>query len=263
MKIRTDDGAGALVAPERTPERKKYGIIYADPPWGYDDEANDGERGAKFKYPVMATRDIAAMRVGQIAEPDCALFMWATWPMLGEALDVMKAWGFKYSTAAFVWVKTGGTATPMTTIRRGLRRLGVETKIARAAGKFLEPMLLPSIFVGMGKSTRANTEVCLLGYRGRLGRVDAGVRQVLLAPRREHSQKPPEVRDLIVRLLGPERTRVELFARDRVAGWDAWGNQAPGGEDCIIPMQMTMFGDDAAVAPADAPEVALEGAIGG
>jgi N6-adenosine-specific RNA methylase IME4 len=72
----------------------KYGIIYADPPWGYTDKAEAGERGAGFKYPVMPTDDIAALNVPDYAADECVLFMWATFPMYADAQRVMAAWGF-------------------------------------------------------------------------------------------------------------------------------------------------------------------------
>lgn len=184
----------------------RYSVIYADPPWAYDDKRPRG--GAEHHYRTLSLDDLAALQVdgrpvADLAAPDCALFMWATWPMLREALVLMRAWGFTYKTCAFAWVKTNAKAgTP---------------------------------FVGLGRYTRGNTEVCLLGVRGKPQRVDAGVPQVLLetmaeepllAPRGAHSAKPPEARERIVRLMG-DVSRIELFARERAAGWAAWGNELP------------------------------------
>lgn len=113
-----------------------------------------------------------------------------------EALRVMRAWGFEYRTAAFVWVKKN-------------RRSG-------------------SNFWGMGAYTRANAEVCLLGVtpgtRAGAAVRDHSVHQIVEAPVEAHSRKPAEVRERIVRLLG-DVPRIELFARERVPGWDAWGNE--------------------------------------
>ena len=85
---------------------KKYSIIYADPPWSYQ---NRGTRAAASKhYDTMTIEDIKRMGVGAaggIANEDCVLFMWATFPMLREALDVIEAWGFKYKSIAFQWIK--------------------------------------------------------------------------------------------------------------------------------------------------------------
>lgn len=171
---------------------QKFEIIYADPAWKYNDKASAGKRGASHKYTVTGTKETCALPVGELAAPNCALFMWATLPMLPDALEVMAAWGFKYKTFAFVWVK-----------RNKLKN---------------------TLFFGMGNWTRCNAEICLLGIRGKPIRISRKVEQVIVAPLRKHSQKPPEIRNRIVQLLGP-LPRVELFAREKVEGWSAWGNQ--------------------------------------
>ncbi len=171
----------------------KYAVIYADPPWDYSDKAASGSRGASFQYRTIPTLRLGGLPVADIAAQDCALFMWATMPMLPDALQVMGLWGFNYRTAAFVWTKT--------------------TKNNR-------------LVWGMGNWTRANTEVCLLGVRGKPKRADKGVHSTVVAERRAHSEKPDEVRDLIVRLMG-DVPRIELFARQCVEGWDGWGDQYP------------------------------------
>lgn len=125
-------------------------------------------------------------------------FMWATFPNIAEAIKVLEAWGFVYKTAAFVWVKT-------------------YAKSGRP-------------FWGMGAYTRANAEVCLLGvspgFKARERIRSHRVHQVITAPFEGHSKKPDETRRRIVELLG-DVPRLELFARDRAPGWDAWGNEAP------------------------------------
>lgn len=124
--------------------------------------------------------------------------MWATFPNIGEAIKVMEAWGFKYKTAAFVWVK----------------------KNAKSGGNYM----------GLGAYTRANAEVCLLGITQgfKAGNMvkSHSVRQVIESPFQGHSTKPDEARRRIVELLG-DVPRIELFARQRAEGWDAWGNEAP------------------------------------
>jgi len=169
-----------------------YSIIYADPPWRYRDEANAGERGAVYKYEVMSFDEIKALPVGDIADENCALFLWVTAPLLPECLPVVGAWGFEYKTVAFTWVKYNS-----------------ETR------KFA---------FGGGAYTRANPEFCVLGLRGRLARKDKSVRSEVLDRRREHSRKPDIVRSRIVRLFG-DLPRIELFARKRVGGWHGWGKQ--------------------------------------
>ncbi len=171
---------------------KKYKIIYADPPWQYRDKALSGRRGAGCKYPVQSDRWIADLPVKDIAEEDCCLFLWATCPLLPGALAVLNSWGFAFRTAAFIWIKRG-------------------PKGGRLAW-------------GMGNWTRANAEICLLGIRGKPKRINASIHSVIEAPRGRHSAKPTETRDRIVALIG-DLPRVELFARERVPGWEAWGNE--------------------------------------
>lgn len=176
---------------------KKYNIIYADPPWGYQ---NQGTRAAANKhYGVMKIDDLKKMPInpagGGIAADDCALFMWATFPMLREALELIEAWGFTYKTIAFNWVKQNKSGN--------------------------------GIFWGLGNWTRSNSEICLLAVKGKPKRISAGVHSVVLSPLQRHSQKPAEVRDRIVELMG-DLPRIELFARSAAEGWDCWGNEAPG-----------------------------------
>ena len=169
---------------------KKYAVIYADPPWSY---RNKGTRAAADKhYSTMSIGDIKALPVADIAAEDCVLFLWATFPMLPEALAVMEAWGFRYKTAAFVWAKRNRKS--------------------------------PGWFWGLGNWTRSNPEVCLLAVRGRPERVSAAVHSLIEAPVGRNSAKPKEARARIEALMG-DVPRIELFARERVPGWDAWGDE--------------------------------------
>jgi len=118
--------------------------------------------------------------------------LWVTYPLLHEGIETLKRWGFKYTTVAFTWIKTNkNNGQP---------------------------------FVGLGNWTRANAEICLLGFKGKFKRRSNKVRQVILSPLREHSRKPDEIRDKIVELMG-DLPRIELFARQKVNGWDCWGNE--------------------------------------
>lgn len=172
---------------------KKYNIIYADPPWAYRTYSKKGQgRSAESHYPTMNIEDIKALPVGELADKDCALFLWITFPCLYEALEVLEAWGFSYKTVAFVWVKQN---------RKN-----------------------DDLFTGMGYWTRANAEICILATKGHPRRVNAGVRQVILSHVEEHSKKPDEARDRIVQLMG-DLPRIELFARQSPEGWDVWGNE--------------------------------------
>lgn len=171
---------------------KKYKIIYADPPWSYKDKALAGNRGAGCKYDVMKSKEIATIDVPSIADNDCVLFMWVTMPKLNECFDLIKAWGFEYKTVAFIWIKLN---------KRSL-----------------------TPFMGMGRWTRANAEVCLLATKGKPKRISASIHSVVMTPIEAHSKKPDEVRRRIEALMG-RSARIELFARQKSEGWDVWGNE--------------------------------------
>ena len=174
-------------------DQKKYNVIYCDPPWRYAVWSGKGKgRSAENHYPTMSVEDICRLHVADIAAEDCVLFMWATFPNLMEAFDVIKAWGFDYKTVAFVWVKQNKKCD--------------------------------SLFWGMGYWTRSNAEICLLATKGHPKRIGRAVHQVIISHIEEHSKKPAETRDRIVELVG-DVPRVELFARQKTLGWDAWGNE--------------------------------------
>ncbi|MGQ0443623.1 MAG: MT-A70 family methyltransferase [Beijerinckiaceae bacterium] len=164
----------------------RYSVILADPPWQYRAWKGDrGMRTAESFYPTMSPEELHALcpRIDQWAARDCALFLWATPPADKEAHRLLDAWGFTYKTFAFTWIKT--------TKNGGL-------------------------FFGMGHYTRANAEMCLLATRGKPKVQARDVRQVIMAPRREHSRKPDEQYARIERLYsGPY---LELFARQRARG---------------------------------------------
>ena len=175
-----------------------YQIIYADPPWSYKDKNPRG--GAHTHYLTTSTNDLSLLDVPAITAPNAVLFMWATMPLLTDAFNLMEAWGFKYKTCGFNWVKTNKDG---------------------------------SLFCGLGHHTRGNAELCLLGVRGKgLKRVDKTVRQTQLHPRGRHSAKPLAFRNDIERLYGINDTnqipRLEMFARAAAPGWDVFGNEAPG-----------------------------------
>ena len=173
---------------------RQYQIIYADPPWSYRDKALVGKRGAGCKYVTQSPEWLKALPVSDLAAPDCALFIWVTMPQLNVVWDVITAWGFVYKTCAFTWVK--------------------------------RCRISDSWNWGMGHWTRSNAELCLLATRGKPKRISASVHSVVATHVEAHSKKPDEVRDRIVALLG-DLPRIELFARQRVCGWDAWGDELP------------------------------------
>ena len=83
---------------------KKYQIIYADPPWRYQDKGCSGS--AEKHYSTMGIEDICSLPVKEIADKNAILFVWVTYPMLVEGLKLIEAWGFKYKTIGFQWIKT-------------------------------------------------------------------------------------------------------------------------------------------------------------
>ena len=170
----------------------KYGIIYADPPWRYDNPKNNDPAMGGITYPTMSLEDICNMPIHNIASKNCILFLWATMPKLREALEVIKAWGFNYKTCAFCWVKQNPSGN--------------------------------GIYSGLGHWTNGNAELCLLATKGAPKRVSKNVKQIVLAPRGRHSAKSHEVRNRIVQLIG-DISRIELFAREEPEGWDCFGNE--------------------------------------
>jgi N6-adenosine-specific RNA methylase IME4 len=162
-----------------------YRAILADPPWAFEAYSGPQIPGQVQHYATMHLDRLRLLPVRQMAARECALFMWIIDSHLPQALTLGAAWGFQFKTVAFIWDKGD--------------------------------------FPGMGHWTRKQAELCLLFTRGRPPRMDAGVRQIIRAPRREHSRKPDEIYDRVGRLVrGPY---LELFARQAWPGWTAWGNE--------------------------------------
>jgi len=171
---------------------KKYQIIYADPPWGFKVWSEKGWNKRSAHYHRMTIKDVCDLPVIDITDKDCILFLWANYPLLPEAFDVIKSWGFSYKTIGFNWVKQNKKSS--------------------------------SLFWGMGYWTRANSECCLLATKGNIKRIKANVHSQIISPIEEHSKKPNQVRERIVQLIG-DLPRIELFARQKTEGWDVWGNE--------------------------------------
>ena len=170
---------------------KKYNIIYADPPWNFKVWSDKGAAKSP-KYDIMTIDDIKKLPIKDIADKNCILFIWVTYPLLKEGIETIESWNFNYKTCGFSWIKKNKKAD--------------------------------SLFWGLGYWTRANNEICLLATKGKPKRVSRGVHQVLMDKIREHSRKPDCVRDRIVELCG-DLPRIELFARQRTKGWDVYGNE--------------------------------------
>jgi N6-adenosine-specific RNA methylase IME4 len=189
-------------------EPRSYGCICADPPWLYKthtEQVADLSRGAMKHYSVMGLKDIIALPVRDLAAKDCHLFIWTTGPHLKATFDVIRAWGFAYSGVAFTWVK--------------LKRSHKTDQL-----RFL-PSAESDLHVGLGYTTRKNAEFCLLARRGNARRVAKDVREIIMAPVREHSRKPEEFRDRVERYVGPDVRICELFARSTRENWASWGNE--------------------------------------
>lgn len=180
---------------------KQYKIIYADPPWSYNDKMSGHSFSLDHEYETQSKDWISKLPIGggRLADNNSVLFLWAVSPQIPEALEVMKAWGFKYKTVAFCWSKVTNTGKEV---------------------------------ANLGRWTMGNVELCLLGVKGTPNnlRIDRSVRQLVIAERTKHSKKPDEVRKRIVQLFG-DIPRIELFARDKAEGWDSWGNEVPNDID--------------------------------
>ncbi|MGZ6022699.1 MAG: MT-A70 family methyltransferase [Rhizomicrobium sp.] len=186
-------GGKLLALPE-----KKYGVIYADPEWHFvvGSDAWMSTSHAANHYPTSPTEEIADRPVADIAADDAVLYLWATVPMLPDALLVMQAWGFRY-VSNFVWVKDR---------------------------------------TGTGYWNQNQHELLLIGTRGNVPAPAPGTQwpSVIEAPRGRHSEKPERVYELIEHYF-PTLPKIELNARKRRDGWDAWGFEAPADDDLAIP----------------------------
>jgi N6-adenosine-specific RNA methylase IME4 len=164
-----------------------FGVILADPPWNFrtfDRKKSVPSRTSVDPYATMTIPQLSELPVGDVAAKDCVLFLWTVSYLQDEATEVARAWGFKPKSLAFVWQKGS---------------------------------------IGMGYWTRQQVEICKLYTRGKPRRLSRSVRQLIIAPRREHSRKPDEQYERIEALAGGPY--LELFARQQRPGWSAWGNQ--------------------------------------
>lgn len=171
---------------------KKYQIIYADPPWKFGGSGGSKWAPASNYYDVMSFEELNSFgkTIKNIADDNCLLFMWVVNSALDKCIDVGKKWGFKFITVAFVWYK---------------QRANV------------------------GNYTMPQCEMCLVFKKGKIpaDRVrNPGTKQFISAKSTSHSTKPHEIRERICKMF-PASTKIELFARQSVDGWDRWGNQAP------------------------------------
>ena len=182
----------------------KYKIIYADPAWSYYNDSTAKQDCTTVKgmrrppYQVMSSNEIEKLPVKEIADDNAILFIWTTDYHLAKCIKVITAWGFEYKTVGFVWAKKTKKGTPV-------------------------------CFMG-AYTMKSGTELCLLATKGK----DAhklvkkhNIKSLIESERKQHSEKPHEARTRIVELLG-DIPRIELFARQKVEGWDAMGFDIDG-----------------------------------
>jgi N6-adenosine-specific RNA methylase IME4 len=182
---------------ERFPLDRTYQIIYADPPWSY---GQMGRVEGLTPYPTMSMEELKKLPVPQISDATSVLFLWVTNPLLDKGLDLLRAWGFEYKTVYKVWCKrsTKGHAVS-----------------------------------GCGWWSRPSTEMVLVGARGSgymQWKKTYSEPQEFMGVRRKHSEKPDEIRDSIRGFFDAPGglRRIELFARSKADGFDAWGLEVPG-----------------------------------
>ena len=165
-------------------------MIMVDPPWRFANYSSKGEeKNATAHYTCLTMPELKAIPVGDLAGGDCAIWMWATNPMLPQAIELMAAWGFQFKTAGH-WTKRTRTG-----------------KLAFGTGYIL----------------RSAGEPFLIGTVGR-PRFSRSVRSVIDAEIREHSRKPEEAYAAAEELV-PDVRRADLFSRQSRPGWDSWGDE--------------------------------------
>ena len=175
---------------------KKYNVIYADPAWRFSQGINRRKdirekfgtnEELSIQYPTMSDKEIIELNVADYADDNCVLFLWTTDAHLEVAIKAINNWGFKYKTVAFTWNK-----------KRGF----------------------------MGKWTVKQCEICLLATKGTAHKLLKSFKEksYLEENKTEHSKKPNEFRKRIERMFG-DVPKLEMFARTRTEGWDAWGNE--------------------------------------
>jgi N6-adenosine-specific RNA methylase IME4 len=173
--------------------QKKYDIVYLDPPWDYKGQLQHSKPGtgdtggAARHYGTLKLSRLKQFPIQTILADDALVFMWVTNPHLDQGIELIKSWGLKYATVAFVWDKTK---------------------------------------VNPGFYTMSQCELCIVAKKGKIPRPRGArnIRQLVTHPREQHSKKPDDVRHRIEAMF-PEQTKVELFAREKSEGWDCWGNE--------------------------------------
>jgi N6-adenosine-specific RNA methylase IME4 len=187
----------------------KYKVLYADPCWKYSRDMNHNPAMGGTPYKQMSLDELKNLPVNEIADKDSLIFMCATMPKLKEALALIEFWGYSYICCPFVWIKLNPKGS-----------LEVDKENNRT-------ILNGGVYSGMGCWTCGNAELVLMGKKGAPKRINKSIKQVVIAPRAQHSRKPDEIRQRIVQLMG-DVPRIELFATEIVEGWDSIGGAIDG-----------------------------------
>jgi N6-adenosine-specific RNA methylase IME4 len=184
--------------------QKKYEVILADPAWQYRNKKTGGNMisGAEQKYDTLSTEEICALPVKDISSRNCCLFLWATTPLLPNAFKVMDAWGFEYKTAIY-WRKI--------------------------------------MSMGLGYWFRGQVEVCLFGIKGNIPAFHSQSPNFLQTKAGIHSRKPKELMNIIGPCIEKLNPKIELFSRQKIEGWDSWGNQVPADEQKLLRCEQTQI----------------------
>lgn len=167
--------------------KKKYKLIYADPPWEYRNKKTGGTNmisSAESKYKTLSIDELCKLPIQKISDKDSVLFLWTTTPLLPEGLKVMESWGFKYKTSIY-WRKI--------------------------------------MSLGMGFWFRGQVELCLMGIKGNVKAFRIQKENFIQSQVRLHSKKPDEMYNLLE--LTKLEPKIELFTRQRWMDWDHWGNE--------------------------------------
>lgn len=192
----------------------KFDIIVADPPWRYRNNQNsDPARGA-VPYESLSTEELNSLDISSIASDNSLLFLWATAPRLPEAIQFITGNGFEYCTIAFNWVKLNKNS---------------DIKYIPNNKAMPDVLLDGGIYSGMGYYTNSQTELVLVGRKGKmLKRKNKSVKQLIFSPVTSHSSKPQQVNEKIELIYGNDVSYLELFARvpeKRIGNWSYVGNE--------------------------------------
>jgi len=195
--------------------KRKYEIIYADPAWSFRNKNTGGsmKSGASAHYPTMTVEEMCNLNIQSISNQNCILFMWWVPSQPKEAIKLAESWGFEVKVmTAFNWVKLSSKTAKLDFGMGFYTRGGSEPCLIGTKGD-------KSVEIEIEGS-----EPCLIATKGKIKRISASVRSVVMAKKEKHSAKPNVFREEIVKLMG-DVPRIELFARKKVKGWDAWGNE--------------------------------------